>query len=283
MKSNEPNQSGFTRVDLIAVIAIIAVLGGMTLPLRGDYESDSAKLVCHANLRQLVRAVHLYSMDFGVLPYNGDDPGPGRSWVPIQDSFGGTATNTIALQNPATSLLANYLERRARPFKCPADLSTASFGGIRVPRARSISMNCAVGSDPISSNPTPGAWLDGNHGHTANKIWRCFGKMSDFVRPIPSQTFIFLDEHPDSINDGLFANVGPGPQSQKRWIDWAASYHNGGAGFGMADGSALTHKWVAPAPLRSLSGFGTPPPLLASLPDLNWLSDHTTALITNQP
>jgi hypothetical protein len=181
-------------------------------------------------------------------------------------------------------MLANYLDRRARPFKCPADLSTSRIGGVQVPRARSISMSCAVGTDPQSpKNPTPGAWLDGAHGHTANRIWRCFSKMSDFVRPIPSQTFMFLDEHPDSINDGLFGNVGPGPQSQKRWIDWAASYHNGGAGFGMADGSALIHKWVAPAPLQSASGFGTPPSLPASLPDLNWLSDHTTALITNQP
>jgi prepilin-type processing-associated H-X9-DG protein len=106
--------------------------------------------------------------------------------------------------------------------------------------------------------------------------------MSDFVRPIPSQTFMFLDEHPDSINDGLFGNVGPGPQSQKRWIDWPAWYHNGGAGFGMADGSALIHKWVAPAPPSTLA-FPQPPTLPASLPDLNWLSDHTTALITDQP
>ena len=283
MKRKVEKQNAFTRTDLVAMVAIFIVLAALTLPLRGDYESDSAKLICHTNMRQMVRAMHLYSMDnSGLLPLNGDDPTPGRAW--ISSTGEGALTNAAALQTPSSSMLANYLDRRARPFKCPADLSTFVVNGVRVPHARSISMNCAVGTDQqLPKNPTPGAWLDGAHTHTANRIWRCFSKMSDFVQPVPSQTFMFLDEHPDSINDGLFGNVGPGPQSQKRWIDWAASYHNGGAGFGMADGSALIHKWVAPALLQSSSGFGTPPSLPASLPDLNWLSDHTTALITSQP
>jgi competence protein ComGC len=284
MKRSPKHQAGFTRVDLVAVIVIIFLLGLVTLPLRGDYESDSAKLICHTNMRQLVRAMHLYSMDNGgLLPLNSDDPTPGRAWVQTQDSFGNSATNISSLQNPATSMLANYLDRRARPFKCPADLSTVPGGGVRVPKARSVSMNLAVGTDPLSpKNPTPGWWLDGAHNHTANKTWRCFSKMSDFVRPIPSQTFMFLDEHPDSINDGVFAIVGPGPLSPKQWIDWPAWYHNGGAGFGMADGSALTHTWISPAPATSLA-FPQAPRLPASLPDLNWLSSHATALITDQP
>jgi prepilin-type processing-associated H-X9-DG protein len=93
---------------------------------------------------------------------------------------------------------------------------------------------------------------------------------------------MIIDEHTDSINDGLFGSIGPGPQSQKRWIDWPAAYHNGGAGLGMADGSAQIHTWVAPVTRITFSG-GSAPPLPASMPDLLWLADRTSALVTDQP
>jgi hypothetical protein len=284
MKNQPENQRAFTRTDLIAIVAICGLLGLVTFPLRGDTQSDSDTIVCRTNMRQLARAVHLYSMDNGgLLPINWDDPTPGKNWIVGNvGGFGTDSTNINALRNPATSMLANYLERSARPFKCPADKSTFRVGGLFVPRPRSVSMNLAVGTDGLSpKNPAPGAWLDGSHGHTANRTWRCFSKLSDMVRPIPSQIYMFLDEHPDSINDGLFGIVGPGP-SPKQWIDWPAYYHNGGAGFGMADGSALQHRWVSAAPKVNLAS-PQPPTLPASLPDLNWLSDHTTALVTAQP
>jgi hypothetical protein len=285
MRHEIEDQRAFTRTDLVGIVAIGMVLGMLTLPLRGDAEADRATLVCRTNMRQLVRAMHLYSMDNGgFLPINWEDPTPGKNWIVNKiDGFDSGATNYGALQNPATSMLANYLERSPRPFKCPADKSTTTYGGTRVPRVRSVSMNLAVGTDGLSpKTPTPGAWLDGAHGHTANRTWRCFGKLSEMVRPIPSDIYMFLDEHPDSINDGLFAIVGPGPRSPKQWIDWPASYHNGAGGFGMADGSALQHRWIAPATVLTFA-VPQPPKLPASLPDLNWLSDHTTALVTDQP
>jgi hypothetical protein len=284
MKTENQNQSGFTRVDLVAVVTMVAVLGALTLPLRGDAASESAGVICRVNKRQLIRALHLYTMDNGgLLPPNTGDPTSGRTWVFPVIGFDAGATNSAALTNPTTSLLANYLERNSRPFKCPADLSTQRIGTTQVPRARSVAMSNAVGTDGSRpKEPTPGAWLDGGYGHTANRIWRCFGKLSDMVKPIPADLWVILDEHQDSINDGMFGNIGPGPQSQKRWIDWPAHYHNGAAGFGMADGSAMLHRWNVPAPNSTIVN-PQPPPMPSSLSDLLWLADHTTSLITDQP
>ncbi len=43
--------------------------------------------------------------------------------------------------------------------------------------------------------------------------------------PEPAKIFVFLDEHPDSINDGYFINKA----DYWEWIDLPASYHNGAA------------------------------------------------------
>src|SRR5436309_2981811 len=57
--------------------------------------------------------------------------------------------------------------------------------------------------------------------------------------PEPTNIFVFLDEHPDSINDGYFVNRA----YTTNWFDLPASYHNGAASFSFADGHAATHQW----------------------------------------
>jgi prepilin-type processing-associated H-X9-DG protein len=52
-------------------------------------------------------------------------------------------------------------------------------------------------------------------------------------------TFVFVDEHPDSINDGAFY----APQSKSQFVDVPATYHNKACGFSFADGHAEIHKW----------------------------------------
>ena len=53
---------------------------------------------------------------------------------------------------------------------------------------------------------------------------------------------MFLDEHPDSINDGYFLERDYYPE----WHDLPASYHNGSAAFSYADGHSSLHRWMEP-------------------------------------
>jgi len=63
-----------------------------------------------------------------------------------------------------------------------------------------------------------------------------------------SRAFVFIDEHPDSINFGDVAvamNDGV-PSARIYIIDYPASTHNGAGGLSFADGHAEIHKWVDP-------------------------------------
>jgi prepilin-type processing-associated H-X9-DG protein len=69
---------------------------------------------------------------------------------------------------------------------------------------------------------------------TQYKLW-----LKQAQVPKPAKTWLFLDEHPDSINDGYFVNN----DIATSWQDIPASYHNGACGFSFADGHAEIKKW----------------------------------------
>ena len=77
-------------------------------------------------------------------------------------------------------------------------------------------------------------------------------KFSDFTFPGPSDVYVLLDEHENSINDSHFF-----PFSDLRtfaagtpWLDAPSGRHANGAGFSFADGHSSIQKWKS-----ELSGF----------------------------
>jgi prepilin-type processing-associated H-X9-DG protein len=95
--------------------------------------------------------------------------------------------------------------------------------------------------------------------------------------PQPSDIFVFLDEHPDSINDGYFINR----YYSTNWIDLPASYHNGAAGLSFADGHAETHRWRNASTRQAPRPNTTVPLLPLPVPpderqDLTWVLEHMT-------
>lgn len=88
-----------------------------------------------------------------------------------------------------------------------------------------------------------------------------------------SRRFVITEEHPMSINDGLFFL-----QTQSttlKLIDYPSSWHNGSGNLVFADGHVLTKHWFDPR---------TKPPLDATLkvetstnnPDVLWLNSVAT-------
>jgi hypothetical protein len=114
----------------------------------------------------------------------------------------------------------------------------------------------------------------GNQGNTG---YRVFNRMADFTRPGPSMTFVFLDECPDSINDGLF-HVS---MIDSAWHDVVASLHCGGGDLSFADGHAEVHKWRDPNSRKPVnhgaSGTYCPAYGTKSPRDYLWLQERTTA------
>ncbi len=100
------------------------------------------------------------------------------------------------------------------------------------------------------------------------------------VDPGPSMTYVLLDEHPDSINAGGFANMMVESAGSARIIDFPASYHNGAAGISFADGHAEIRKWVdqrtqPPARYNNELQLNVASP---NNRDMIWLSERTSSL-----
>jgi prepilin-type processing-associated H-X9-DG protein len=86
----------------------------------------------------------------------------------------------------------------------------------------------------------------------------------------PSMIWVFLDEHPDSINDGCFSTLA----SAGQFNDLPASYHNGACGIAFTDGHSEIHKWVDAATLQPVKKIDWPGGA-ASPHDVAWLLQRT--------
>lgn len=269
-------QAGFTLIELLVVIAIIAILAAMLLPALSKAKIKTQGIQCMSNLKQLLLAWQLYALDNREkLPTSGyTQPLEPTAWVDGWLDFSPSNpdnTNTAALRDPNRSKLA-WVLKEVGVYKCPADMSFVKIGSFNYPRVRSMSMSQAFG---------PGDWLDpaGFQANVASKKYRIYYKTSDIINPGPAMCFVLLDEHPDGINAGGFANMMVESPGAARIIDFPASYHNGAGGISFADGHAEIRKWVDPrtrAPVKYNNQLG----LNVSSPnnqDMMWLADRTSS------
>jgi prepilin-type N-terminal cleavage/methylation domain-containing protein/prepilin-type processing-associated H-X9-DG protein len=248
--------AGFTLIELLVVIAIIAILAAMLLPALSRAKGSAQGSSCGNALKQLSFAWLIYSDEYlGALVNNSstaDTRSYRQSWVNNIEDWTSSVENT----NPAYVLsgkLAPYVNNNLGVYKCPADQALADNG----PRLRSYSMNSLVGDPLIKPN-------------RFNTNWVQFLKIIDFPRP--SNFYVFLEEHPDTINDGYFMNR----WDQVKWGNLPASYHSGSANLSWADGHLERHRWLANTirpPIRGGAGGGFVP---SPDTDYLWLRERTS-------
>jgi prepilin-type N-terminal cleavage/methylation domain-containing protein/prepilin-type processing-associated H-X9-DG protein len=226
------NRSAFTLIELLVVIGIIAILASLLLPSLINSKAQAKGIACLNNLRQLQLSWLLYTDDYagGVPPNDFVNFGPtgellanGASWCPGNARIDATTTN---IQN---GCLFPY--HRSIPIHhCPADSSKIEMSrGIKLNqiRTRSYSMSGSLNCD------------------TTKDLVPDFRKLAEIIDPSPSQLFVFLDVHEDSIADAHFGITPPGIQFGNVWGDLPADRHRQGCNLSFADGHVERWKWAA--------------------------------------
>ena len=218
--------SGFTLVELLVVIATVAVLSAVLLPALAGTRANGQAFQCQNNMRRLTLGWLMYQGD------NNDKLMEYKRWVYGVMDWSSSFQNADTTYITATNTMATYI-KSAEVYKCPADVYQSSAN--RGPRVRSVSLNGTLdggtGAGPTKVNQNGRTYFE------ARKVY-------DLNTPGPAQIFVILDEHPDSINDGAFMlDAGLFPP-QEYWRDFPASHHNGAGSLSFADGHTEIHRWM---------------------------------------
>ena len=262
-------RKGFTLIELLVVIAIIAILAGMLLPALAKAKTKAQGIFCMNNNKQLTLAWIMYSDDYNgnlVPNHDGGTTDYNLSWVPGWLDFTPNNSANTNLNYLRISKIAPYTKAVAGIYKCPADIYLCLEGGKKMPRVRSVGMNGFIEGGAYKDHGS----LD-SHWYTG---WYSYQKMTDIKYPSPVRLWVFVDEHPDSINDGwTIMNV----TDPNNWVDLPASYHNGACGISFADGHAEIKKWIESSTRqrvtqRQFNGVSAP-----KSRDIQWIIERSSA------
>jgi prepilin-type N-terminal cleavage/methylation domain-containing protein/prepilin-type processing-associated H-X9-DG protein len=255
-------RQAFTLIELLAVIAIIATLAALLLPSLSKAKIQAQSASCLNNLKQLQAAYQMYVHDnHDWLPQN-----ISRTVFPDQvNTQGSWVLGNAKMDVSTTNLEAGTLFRYAPSvgiYHCPADNSTVTDAPA-LKRTRSYSIQLWLNSD----------LYDGTYADTAHDDPHNLRRFTQILNQSPSTTWVFIDEHEQTIDDGVFILGNPGalPGIQEFWVSYPADRHGNGSNLSFADGHAEHHRWLFH---RTKIGNGADQVLITDSNDqldVNWL------------
>jgi prepilin-type N-terminal cleavage/methylation domain-containing protein/prepilin-type processing-associated H-X9-DG protein len=227
-------RAGFSLIELLVVIGIIAILIGLLIPAVQRVRETANRLSCANNLKQIVLAAHAFEGSFRVLPYNKTGSFPASfnanssnwSWFALLLPFieqenlhrqGGVPTKTL--------VSSGILTAEVEPFYCPSDIAKGS--GASTNRADLLPNPVATGNYKGVSGSM---WCFGDWVHNCPPTYPQDGQfygtiVTDGVFNLNNRRVRFLD-----IRDGTSTTlmVGEDLPAKTQWCHWP--YANGANG-----------------------------------------------------
>lgn len=208
-------RGAFTLVEILIVIAIIAILAAMLLPALSSAKAKGQRVSCINHLKELAIASQMYSADNdGKLPENAPQvptPDPAHAWVLGNLRIPNDATNATFIRQSRLFPYAN----NAAIFHCAADRSQTNNAA----RVRSYSMNSWMGSRYMETE-------------ASQRSYRTFVRESEIAISGPARLWVICDEDEVTIDDGFFLVT---MNDSKPFASFPGARHDRGYALNFAD------------------------------------------------
>jgi prepilin-type N-terminal cleavage/methylation domain-containing protein/prepilin-type processing-associated H-X9-DG protein len=223
----------FTLVELLVVIAVIAILAAILLPVLDKAKQRSQTADCVNNMKQLQLSYRMYVDDNNdYLPPNEVLPDTDVSWAL------GDAQTDVTTSNIQNGLIFHY-SQQVKIYVCPANtLKIPDGNGGYAPQVRTCSVDWALGGYTLGNPAQGGGTIFG-----VTSLAK-FNQIQTSCAGGVAQKIVFVDEAQDGIDDGVFG-IYPQSMNNNNWWNVPGCRHDGkrACTFTFADGHVEVWRW----------------------------------------